>query len=54
MSIKNTRYREFHFASLGYKFYYKKKEVPKFMVFWNGFKLIDILAGNSVIDYKKV
>lgn len=54
MSAKNRKYKEFHFASMGYKFYYRKKEVPKFMVFWNGFKLDDILAGNSVITYKDI
>lgn len=53
MSIKNTRYKEFHFASVGYKFYYKKKEIPKFMVFWAGFKLVDILAGNTMLNVKK-
>lgn len=53
MSVKNTRYKEFHFKSLGYKFYYKRKEIPKWLVFWNGFTLENILAGNSVINYKE-
>lgn len=51
--MDSTDWFRFHMALSGFQLTKRGKPIEKFIVFWTGYKLENILEGNSIIKIAK-